>query len=82
MTADTQTNGSGQRKFEIRLEGRLDERRQRWFEDVNVEIQNDITILTGLTEDRAALHGLLKRIHDLNLTLQTVNLKNPKEKAE
>jgi len=79
MNIDNQKHG--QRKFEIVLEGQLDERRQRWFEDVNVKIQDDVTILTGLTRDRAALHGLLKRIHDLSLTLKTVNVKNPEEKV-
>lgn len=31
------------------------------------------TILAGPVADQAALHGLLDRVHDLNLTLISVN---------
>jgi hypothetical protein len=31
-----------------------------------------LTILTGKLEDQAALHGILNRIRDLNLTLLAV----------
>jgi hypothetical protein len=39
--------------------------------------ENDQTVLTGPVADQAALHGLLIRIRDLNLTLLTVERIEP-----
>ena len=38
------------------------------------------TLLTGPVVDQSALHGLLAKIRDLNLTLISVNQIEPKEK--
>ena len=37
------------------------------------------TIISGPIVDQAALHGLLARIRDLNLTLLSVNKMDPKD---
>ncbi len=59
--------------YEIRIEGRLQERWSEWFGDLSIRSdRDDETILTGPLPDQAALFGVLKRIHDLNLTLVSV----------
>ncbi|MCF7805195.1 MAG: hypothetical protein K9N46_13100 [Candidatus Marinimicrobia bacterium] len=77
MNTDDGTHRTEQRKFRIILDGKLDERRQEWFEDVEIVLTGDKTELTGTTRDRTELHGLLKRIHDLNLDLNSVEVEEP-----
>lgn len=60
--------------YEIRLQGQLDQRWSDWFEGLTLTIQSDgTTSLTGPVADQAALHGLLRRIGDLGVTLISVN---------
>jgi hypothetical protein len=60
--------------YEIRVKGHL---APRWSESfVGMKIaytESGETILSGPIEDQAALHGMLGRIRDLNLTLISVN---------
>lgn len=68
--------------YEIRVEGHLDERWQPWFERLAlVHLANGETRLLGPLADQAALHGVLARIRDLNLTLVAVSRRLP-EQAE
>lgn len=39
--------------------------------------EEDVTLLSGVLPDQAALHGLLERIRDLNLTLISVSCGGP-----
>ncbi len=56
--------------YQIRLQGHLDKRRAEWFDGLTIACEaNGETTLTGPVRDQAALHGLLIRIRDLNLTL-------------
>jgi hypothetical protein len=55
--------------YRIKLKGCLDHKWSDWFEQMAISTQDDKTILTGPVADQAALHGLLIRIRDLNLTL-------------
>ena len=58
--------------YQICLEGILDERWLRWFEGLEVQINDDDqTIIQGVF-DQSALHGLLNRIRDLGVTLISV----------
>jgi|GEM_PF-2284060 len=74
MTAKDKTNGKTKKKFRIVLDEEIDQRRIAWFDDVQIKIGDNFTILSGTARDRNELHGLLKRIHDLNLSLKSVNL--------
>ena len=61
-------------RYEIRLEGRLDQRWSDWFEGFALTNESDgTTTLTGNVIDQAALHGLLRRVSDLGVTLLSVN---------
>ena len=59
--------------YEIRIEGHLGNRWSDWFEGLTIHNDPDgQTILSGQLLDQAALFGVLARIHDLNLTLISV----------
>lgn len=56
--------------YQIRVEGHLDERWSLWFDDLGLTHHCDGTMtLFGPVVDQAALHGLLAKVRDLNLTL-------------
>lgn len=58
--------------YRIRLKEQLDEKWSEWFENMEISTEGEETILSGRVTDQAALHGLLIRIRDLNLTLLSV----------
>ena len=59
--------------YEIRLQGRLDERWAAWFDGMTVEPAPDgVTVLRGHIVDQAALHGVLARLRDLGVPLISV----------
>jgi hypothetical protein len=59
-----------QARYKIKVKGILDRKWSEWFEGMAISYEEDSTILEGPIADQAALHGLLARIRDLNLTLQ------------
>jgi hypothetical protein len=63
--------------YRIKLKGRLDPKWSDWFEQMAISHEGCETILTGPVSDQAALHGLLIRIRDLNLTLLSVERLDP-----
>jgi len=63
--------------YRIKLKGRLDHKWSDWFEQMAISTEGDQTILAGPVADQAALHGLLIRIRDLNLTLLSVEQTDP-----
>ena len=62
----------GLENYRIKLKGCLDPKWSDWFEQMAISTERGNTILTGSVADQAALHGLLTRIRDLNLTLLSV----------
>jgi hypothetical protein len=59
--------------YQIRVEGHLDGQWSHWFDDLRLAHHNDgTTTLSGLVTDQAALHSLLAKVRDLNLTLISV----------
>ncbi len=62
-----------QERYEIRLEGHVDEHWSEWFDNLIItHDDDDNTILAGPVADQSALHGLLKKVHDLGLRLISV----------
>jgi glycine/D-amino acid oxidase-like deaminating enzyme len=62
------------RVFRIRVEGRFDRHQADWFEGFDIEpVGGGETVLTGSLPDQAALHGLLKKLRDLGVSLISVN---------
>lgn len=61
--------------YQIRLEGHLGLQWTDWFGGLTITLEEDgDTLLTGPVVDQAALHGLLKKVRDLGMTLLSVNL--------
>lgn len=60
--------------YQIKLQGHLNQHWQGWFDDLEIILTTDgYTILSGCIIDQAALHGVLKKIRNLGLTLISVN---------
>ena len=67
--------------YKIRIKGQLPERWTVWFDGLSISYtERDETLISGPIADQAALHGLLAKIRDLNLTLISVNYEAENEK--
>jgi hypothetical protein len=59
--------------YEIRVQGIIPSSRESWFDGMTISYgDGDQTILRGEVADQSALHGLLNKIRDLNLSLISV----------
>lgn len=64
--------------YEITLQEALEERWALWFEGMDLRQSPDSgCVLYGALPDKAALHSLLVRIYDLNLTLVSLRRIEP-----
>ena len=59
--------------YEIKVKEPLDPSWSEWFEGFTIcRSENPETIIAGHVRDQTALHGLLAKIRNLNLTLLSV----------
>ncbi len=69
--------------YEIRLQGQLNARWADWFDGMTITLDNNgDTLLSGPVVDQAALHGILRKVRDLGLTLLSVNSVEPDRKED
>ncbi|MBE0672489.1 MAG: hypothetical protein IH588_18080, partial [Anaerolineales bacterium] len=60
--------------YQIRIKGHLGPQWQDWFDGMTMMLEeNGETVLTGPVADQPALHGLLKKVRDLGMSLVAVN---------
>jgi hypothetical protein len=74
------TGGGWPARYEIRLEGILEERWSEWFGGLTVASEGDETVLSGTLPDQPALHGVLDRVRDLGLSVIAVRRLSPEVK--
>lgn len=68
------SNWSKKEFYEIRIKDHLGPAWSEIFDGMQITLTSGgETLLTGAVADQSALHGLLVRIRDLNLTLISVN---------
>jgi len=68
--------------YRLRVGGHLDQRWSAWFDDLTLTRESDgTTSLSGAVTDQAELHGLLMKIRDLGITLISVDVIDPPDKA-
>ena len=65
--------------YEIIIKEPLDPSWSEWFYGFIIHRVKQETIIVGRVRDQTALHGLLARIRDFNLTLLSVNQIDPKK---
>ena len=59
--------------YTIRVKGHLDQSWSAWFDGMTITNEaNGDTVISGPVADQAALHSLLVKVHNLNLTLISV----------
>jgi len=58
--------------YEIQVKGHLDARWNELFEGMNIAGNDNVTTISGIVADQAALHGLLARVRDYGLTLISI----------
>jgi hypothetical protein len=65
-----------QERYRIEVTGRLDPARSAWLDSLDLRVEartgGPVTVLSGPVADQAALMGLLRRLHNLGLTLLLV----------
>jgi hypothetical protein len=69
-------------RYEIRVEGILDQCWAAWFEGLHLKAEGNQTVICGPLPDQPALHGLLVKVRDLGLCLISVRQLNPDDIGE
>jgi len=69
--------------YKIKIKGRLENSWADWFDGLSFTYEDDgTTTIQGPLPDQAALHSILLKIRDLNLTLISVTEHGSKMKDE
>jgi hypothetical protein len=64
--------------YQIRLKSHLGSKWQGWLEGMTISLEDNAeTLLTGPVIDQAALHGLLRQVRDLGLSMVSVHPLEP-----
>ena len=59
----------------IRVKGRIDKQWWEWFEGLTVEHTDEgDTVISGPVRDQSAAYGLLAKLRDLGLQLESVSI--------
>jgi hypothetical protein len=58
--------------YEIQVKGYLDARWNELFDGMNIAWEDNVTTISGMVADQAALHGLLARVRDYGLVLLSI----------
>ena len=70
-------------QVEIRVKGHLDQSWSDWFDGLIFHYaEDDETVMSGPIADQAALYGLVSKLRDIGLPLQSIRLlgnSNPPE---
>ena len=69
-------------RYEIHVEGRIDQGRSEWFDDMQITSRPDGTTIAGEVADQSALHGLLDRVRDFGLTVVSITRVDPNPKEQ
>jgi hypothetical protein len=78
MSATPRRDQGSSGRYEIRFHGHLHSRWAGWFDGLMVTNEGDgTTLVVGAVTDQAALHGLLRKLHDLGLPLLSVTRLGP-----
>ena len=59
--------------YKIQVKGHLDERWNELFDGMTIAGHDNVTTISGVVADQAALHGLLARVRDYGLVLISVS---------
>lgn len=64
--------------YQITVKGQLSADWRAWFDGMTItEDAGGATLITGPVADQAALHGLLRKVRDLGLTLLALSSSEP-----
>jgi hypothetical protein len=69
-------------RYEIRVEGVLDQRWTAWFEGLQVTSEGSQTVISGPLPDQPALHGVLIKVRDLGMCLISVRRLDPDQAGQ
>lgn len=78
----SRSGGRWPARYEVRVEGVLDDRWSEWFGGLKVEQEGGETVLSGTVPDQPALHGVLDKIRNLGLSVILVRRLPAKEEEE
>lgn len=71
----SQGNASQPTVYQIRIQGHLGLKWTEWFDGMTISLEEDgDTLIAGPVVDQAALHGLLRKVRDLNMPLISIRI--------